>query len=70
MKQILIATSLALFATFLVACAEDKAPAPAEKEGSTAISIDTGEGGFSYKSEDGGESTSVTIDADDSKGKK
>ena len=72
MKQILIATTLALFATLLMACSDDKAAAPAAKQGSTAVSIDTGEGSFGYKSDSNGESTSVTVDAgsDDGKSKK
>ena len=72
MKQLLIATTLAVFASLLIACSDDKAAAPAAEKGSTAISIDTGEGSFGFKSDSDGENTSLTIDADgdDSKGKK
>ncbi|WP_269621307.1 hypothetical protein [Zhongshania sp. BJYM1] len=42
MKNILTVSSLTFAAFFLVACSDDKAAAPAEKMGSTAISIDAG----------------------------
>ena len=73
MKQLMIGTTIAAFATLLMACSDDKATtAPAAEKGSTAISIDTGEGSFGYKSDSDGENTSLTVDADggDGKGKK
>ncbi|MBB5187845.1 MULTISPECIES: hypothetical protein [Zhongshania] len=73
MKQLLIGTTLTIFAGLLVACADDKAAsAPAAEKGSTAVSIDTGEGSFSFKSDSDGENTSVSVDADggDEKSKK
>ncbi|MDF1692551.1 MAG: hypothetical protein P1U47_09275 [Zhongshania sp.] len=69
MKQILIATSLAAFAILIMACSDDKTAAPAAKQGSTAISIDTGEGSFGFKSDSDGENTSLTVDADGDSGK-
>lgn len=69
MKQILIGTTLAVFATLLMACSDDKVAAPAAEKGSTSISIDTGEGSFGYKSDSDGENTSLTVDTDGSDGK-
>lgn len=70
MKNILIGSSLVLAATFLIACSDDKAAAPAEKQGSTAVSVDTGDGSFSFKTNSDGDSTSVSVDTGKDGGKK
>lgn len=60
-----------LMAGGIVACSDDKAATGGSGgEKSTALSIDTGEGSFSYQNDAGGESTSVSVDAkDDGEGK-
>ncbi|MEX1664256.1 hypothetical protein [Zhongshania arctica] len=63
MKNILIGSSLVVAAIFLSACSDDKAAAPAANQGSTAVSIDTGDGSFSFKTNSDGDSTSVSVDA-------
>ena len=66
-KNILTVSTLAFAALFLIACSDYKAAAPAapaEKQGSTAVSLDTGEGSFSFKSDSDGDSTAVSVDTD------
>ena len=61
-KNILTVSTLAFAALFLIACSDDKAAAPAEKQGSTAVSLDTGDGSFSFKSDSNDDSTAVSVD--------
>lgn len=70
MKNILTVSTLAFAALFLIACSDDKAAAPAEKQGSTAVSIDAGDGSFSFKSDSEGDSTAVSVDTGEGDGKK
>lgn len=67
MKKLVTALTMVLAGLVLAACSQDQqAAAPAQEEGpSTAVSIDTGEGSFAFKESDGGEDTSVKIDADE-----
>lgn len=67
MKTWISALTIALAGLALAACSQDQqAAAPAQDEGpSTAVSIDTGEGSFAFKESDGGDQTSVKIDADE-----
>jgi hypothetical protein len=70
MKLILLVSSLAVMATLLIACSDDKAAPALQKQGSTALSIDTGDGSFSYKADSNGESTAVSVDTSEGKSKK
>ncbi len=70
-------TSAAALMLLLSACSGGDAPqaapaAAASSEGGTSLSIDTKEGAVSYESDDGKNSTSISVggDSDDKKDKK
>lgn len=62
-------TSAAALILLLGACSGDDAPksdaVAAESEGGTNISIDTNDGAMTYESDDGKNSTSITVGGDD-----